>query len=212
MSQIVFTLVLLNQSQKNKHGDLASIDMYRGITLTPVVSKLFESVLLSIYGDWLSSDQLQYGFKKDSSCSHALFNFTESVRYYNKRGSKVYSAFLDASKAFDKVLLNGLIRKLIKRNTPIPLIRILYTWFNNLHCSVVWKSMFGAPFVVFCGVRQGSILSPFLFAIYVDELIDRPRCSGYGLYIGSIFMGAILYADDIALLACSCLSLQRLFV
>ena len=67
------------------------------------MSKLFESVLLSIYGDWLSSDQLQYGFKKDSSCSHALFNFTESVRHYNKRGSKVYSAFLDASKAFDSV-------------------------------------------------------------------------------------------------------------
>ena len=64
--------------------------------------------------------------------------------------------------------------------------------------------------MVFCGVRQGSILSPFLFAIYVDELIDRLRCSGYGLYIGSIFIGAILYADDIALLACSCLSLQRL--
>ena len=70
--------------------------------------------------------------------------------------------------------------------------------------------MLGGPFVVFCGVRQGSILSPFLFAIYVDELIDRLRCSGYGLYIGSIFMGAILYADDIALLACSCLSLQKL--
>ena len=124
---------------QNKHGDLTNIDMYRGITLTPVVSKLFESVLLSIYGDWLSSDQLQYGFKKDSSCSHALFNFTESVRHYNKRGSKVYSAVLDASKAFDKVLLNGLIRKLTKRNIPIPLIRILYTWFNNLHCSVTWS-------------------------------------------------------------------------
>ena len=39
---------------------------------------------------------------------------------------------------------------------------------------------------------------------------ERCQCSGYGLYIGSIFTGAILYADDIALLACSCLGLQRL--
>jgi len=83
-------------------------------------------------------------------------------------GSKVYGAFLDASKAFDKVLLNGLITKLIK-SLPIPLIRILYTWFNNLYCSVAWKSMLGVPFAFICGVRQGGILSPFLFAIYVDD-------------------------------------------
>jgi len=41
-----------------------------------------------------------------SSCSNALFNFTESIRHFNKCGSEVYGAFLDAS--FDKVLLNGL--------------------------------------------------------------------------------------------------------
>jgi len=52
--------------------------------------------------------------------------FVESVKYhYNKRGSKVYCAFLDASKAFDKVLINRLIDKLIKRNAPLLFIRIL---------------------------------------------------------------------------------------
>ena len=87
---------------KDKHDDLTNLDMYRGITLTPVISRLFESVLLAKYGNVLHSDCLQYGFKKDSSCTHALLNFTESVRFYNKRGSKVYCAFLDASEAFIK--------------------------------------------------------------------------------------------------------------
>jgi len=47
---------------------------------------------------------LQFGFKKKSSCMHALFTVNESVKYYTKRGAKVYCGFLDASKAFDKLL------------------------------------------------------------------------------------------------------------
>jgi len=79
-----------------------------------------------------------------------------------------------------------------------------------MHCSVIWNSLVGTPFGVNCGVRQGGILSPFLFAVYMDDLIDALRNCGYGLYIGSVFTGALLYADDIALLACSCLGLQKL--
>ena len=53
-----------------------------------------------------------YGFKKHSSCSHALFTFKESVKYFVKQNSKVYCVSLDASKAFDKVLHLGLLVKL----------------------------------------------------------------------------------------------------
>jgi len=45
---------------------------------------------------------------------------------------------------------------------------------------------------------------------YVDDLISELRQSGYGLHIGSLFIGSILYTDDIALLACSCYGLQQL--
>ena len=57
-------------------------------------------------------------------------------------------------------------------------------------------------------------LVPFLFAIYVNDLIDKLRQSGFGLYVGSLFVGCILYADDIAiaLLSCSCYGLQKLIV
>jgi len=76
---------------KNKHGDTTSLDMYRGITLLPVISK---SVLLELFNDFLKTDNLQFGFKKNSSCSHALFAFTESVKYFVNNSSKVYGAFL----------------------------------------------------------------------------------------------------------------------
>jgi len=113
---------------KNKHGDHSNLDMYRGITVAPAISKLFESVLLQLYDSYLGSDPLQFGFKKNSSCSSALFTFTEAIKYCNNLGSKVYSAFLDASKAFDKVLHNGLFLKLIKRNVPIGFVKLLKNW------------------------------------------------------------------------------------
>jgi len=61
----------------------------------------------------------------------------EPISLHNKRDSKLFYAFLDASKAFDKVLINGLIYKLVRRNVPLHFIRLLFYWFNNLSCSVV---------------------------------------------------------------------------
>ena len=61
---------------------------------------------------------------------------------------------------------------------------------------------------VLCGVRQGGVLSPYLFAFYINDIIEDVRNSGFGIYIGSAFLGCILYADDILLLSGSCTGLQ----
>ena len=65
-------------------------------------------------------------------------------------------------------------------------------------------------FSVSCGVRQGRILFPFLFAIYIDDLISQLRLSGYGICIGYAFAWCLMYADDIVLLSCTWYSLQKL--
>jgi len=105
------------------------------------------------------------------------------------------------------LIINGLIAKLIKKGAPTPFIRILYNWLNNSSCSVAWNGLLGTPCLLQCGIRQGGVLSLFLIAIYVDDLIVKLRQSVFGLYVGSLFVGCILYADDIALLSCSCCGL-----
>ena len=82
--------------------------MYRPVTVTPVMSTLSELVLLQLHGDFLTSDNLQFGFKKETGCCHVFFTLTESVKHIVNNGSKVHCTVLDATKAFDKVLLNGL--------------------------------------------------------------------------------------------------------
>jgi len=73
-----------------------------------------------------------------------------------------------------------------------------------MKCSVLWNNVLGDIYAVNCGVRQDGVLSPILFFIYVDDLIDELRNSGCGIYIGRLFVGCILYADDILLLSSSC--------
>jgi len=56
-------------------------------------------------------------------------------------------------------------------------------------------------FPILAGVRQGGLLSPALFAIYMDVLVSRLRACGYGCKLLNDFFGCLLYADDIVLVA-----------
>ena len=144
----------------DKHGDQTKLDMYRDITVCPTIAKLFEYVLMECYGDQLTSDELQCGFKKHSGCSHALFTFKQTTKYFIKKGGKMYCAFVDASKAFDKVLHNGLFVKLLKKNVSSVFVRLLESWHSKLHACVLWNDVIVSSFAVKCGVRRGGILSP----------------------------------------------------
>ena len=61
-----------------------------------------------------------------------------------------------------------------------------------------------------CGVRQGGVLSPYLFALYIDSIVDRVRNSRTGCYLKALCMSVLLYADDILLIAPSVSSVNKL--
>jgi len=87
--------------------------------LSRVVSKMFEFVIPALFQSDLQSDALQFGFKKESGCVHALFTFRESVQYFTFKGSRVVCISLDASKAFDKVLHSGPFLKLLHKGVSV---------------------------------------------------------------------------------------------
>ena len=66
----------------------------------------------------------------------------------------------------------------------------------------------GHVFAVLAGVRQGGVLSPTLFALYMDDLINRLELSELGCNINGIYLGCLLYADDIILLSQSVTAMQ----
>ena len=73
--------------------------------------------------------------------------------------------------------------------------------YETQKMSVRWSHSFSDPFSVSNGVRQGSVLSPVLFSVYLDELLEMLGNSGVGCHWGGSFVGALCYADDIVLLA-----------
>jgi hypothetical protein len=177
-------------------------DDFRGIAISPIISKVFEHCVLDRFSSFFASADNQFGFKKGLSCSHAVFSARNIVDRFVNGGSTMNLCSIDLSKAFDKVNLHALFIKLMKRHIPVELLETLEQWLNNCWTCVKWKDIFSHFLKINFGVRQGSVLSPHLFAIYLDGIVDRLS------FKHNFFV--ILYADDILLLAPSLCELQRL--
>ena len=79
-------------------------------------------------------------------------------------------------------------------------IRLLLSMYTNQKLQVKWNNCKSHKFNVTNGVRQGGVLSPRLFSVYVDELLEKLKINGAGCHIGHYYVGALGYADDIILL------------
>ena len=109
----------------------------------------------------------QFGFKNKHGTDHCIFAFKEIIDYCTKLNSRVSVCFLDASKAFDRINHTKLFDKLRKRGICGYLLRILVYWYETQTMCVRWGNHISNDFQVSNGVRQGRILSPRLFAIYI---------------------------------------------
>ena len=139
-----------------------------------------------------------------------LFLLKQVISQCNSHGSPVFVAFLDVSKTFDKVNHYILFKKLVECNVPEIFVELLSNWYSSQHLCVRWDTAYSKLFTVSNVVRKGSILSPFLFAVYMNQLSQTLNKLNIGCFIRRHWLNNILYADVICCIAPSWKGLRKL--
>ena len=187
-----------------------SADDFRGITVNPISSKIFEHCLLTFLDDVTTCNR-QFGFKKGVGCLTSIHTVRKIVNYFNARGNTVNLGLIDLRRAFDKTSVYGVLQKLQKKNINAHVLKVLEALMCHSCVSVKWNGALSQKVSLTSGVRQGGILSPLFFAFYVDGVLDILQKSGVGCYIGRQCYNSYMYADDLIVISISVIDLQKLF-
>lgn len=186
------------------------VDSYRAIASSSQLLKLFDNVILLVWGCLLGSDSLQFGYKAGTSSTQCSWLVTEVVDFYRKRGTAVRACLLDCSKAFDKFRFDQIFAKLLDRQLPAVVIRAMIFIYEEQTACVKITDKHSSIFNISNGTRQGSVASPAVFAVYLDSLLQQLQQLGLGCQVGGIWMGADQFCDDLILLAPTRSILQKM--
>ena len=178
----------------NRKGSNLDAKNYCGITITPTIAKILESVLRERIKPIVLESQncLQRGFTEGSSSINCSLIPEEYIRNNKDLKEPTYIAFLDAKSAFDNSLLRKVYHLVIEGAQ--------WNWITSLHTNaqtvIKWVGNFSKKFEIKQGVSQGGILSTDLYKIYENPLLDRLEKNDHGEKIDEI--GCATPADDVA--------------
>ena len=202
--------VPIPKQKANVYSKAHNVDDFRGISISPVISKVFEHCILDRFNRYFVTSDNQFSYKRRLGCTSVLHSVRCVVEHYINNRSTVNLCALDLSKAFDRINHYGLYIKLMLKRVPIELLRVIENWFALCQTCIKWKKHFSHFYKLDTGTRQGGVLSPVQFNIYIDNIISIITESGFGCHLRSISLAVLIYADDILLLAPTVTSLQLL--
>ena len=147
---------------------------FQGITLLSTLGKLFTRVLNTRFCKWAESYSIyveaQYGFRSGRGTVDCMYILHNAITSFINNGKPLYAFFVDFSKAFDRVVYENLWLKMLKLGINGKIFNIVHSMYECVKTRVFTDGIKSDPFYCTLGVRQGKCLSPFLFAMYVNDL------------------------------------------
>ena len=193
----------------HKKGAKSDLNNYRGISLLSATAKLFCSVINNRITEWAESNGVlsstQLGFRKGNRTSDALIILHNLIdRYCRKNRQNIFGCFVDFRKAFDKVPRDKLINKISRIGIGGNVLKIIRSMYTNDYAVIKLKDGITSPIEVNQGVRQGCVLSPTLFNLYMSDfesLLSSTRDISPVSVNTNTEIPCLLWADDILLLS-----------
>jgi len=195
-----------------KKGDKMDLDNYRGITLMDVTGKVFSGILRRRLERWYEGKiaEEQGGFRKGRGCVDQAYTLAQVMLKRLEMQKLTYLCFVDLKKAYDSVWREGLFRKLKQDGVTNKLVRLVRMWYRNVRARVRVNDEESEWFSTRVGVRQGDTLSPLLFNIFINGIVERVKEGDGGVRVGEVDVPILLFADDMVLMAEGELELEQL--
>ena len=153
-------------------------------------------------------DDLQFTYQQASSTTMCTWAVIETIGYFLRNGSEVFTCQTDMTKAFDMVQHSLLFKKLLSAGLSKIFLRILIIIYMFQFANVRWNGVLSDIFTMCNGVRQGAILSGILYCFYVNDLFRLLRSKMTGCWVNDNFHGMFGYSDDNWVLAPSASDLR----
>ena len=200
---------------KSCNSDKRIPNNYRGITLISSICKLFCGVLNQRLSKWCNDLDIivdeQNGFRKDRCCLDHLTTLSSIIDIRKKSKKSTFCAFLDFSKAYDHIPRDLLWSKLHDLGIKGNFLKCLIAMYANVSCCLRINGKLSGWFPVDIGLKQGCILSPLLFSLYINDLVKEIKDLDIGVPIsGTEKISILLYADDVVLIAENAENLQTI--
>ena len=187
-----------------KKGDLAIVSNFRGICFLSTFYKLYTQLLFNRIKIFVFNNNIlhesQAGFRKGYSTSDQIFTLNAIIEdNLSKPKGKVFAFFIDFSSAFDTVNRNSLFYKLNALGISTKFISTIKAIYALTKAKVWTKAGYTNTFTTNSGVRQGCLLSPLLFTLFINDLSDFINFGGFKY--NNVWIRMLLYADDIVFIA-----------
>ena len=184
-------VILLQKAGKPNYNEVGS---FRPISISSYVGKLLESILKCRLLNFLDERDVltsnQHGFRKFHSTATYMAEMISEIQNNVKTKTFTAGLYVDLQKAFDSVWIEGLIFKLREIGIQGKLLKILSWYLSHRQTTIQVNETFGTAFNCGLGVPQGGVLSPTLFAIYINDMLSG--ISGFGK--------CLQYADDTSII------------
>ena len=189
----------------HKKNDTSDVNNYRGITLVSCFSKIFTGVLNNRINKWINNNNilsdLQFGFRKGRSTVDAIFVLNAIIDITLSKNGRLPCAFIDLSKAFDSIYRKGLWFKLHKLGINGKLLRVIKNMYSNVKARIKGCRSYSDYFNCSIGLKQGEVMSPVLFSLFLDDLESYLlEGNNGGLNIDDLTFILMLFADDMVII------------